>query len=507
LPLEQSLPPQAQSTPLKFRWRWEKSTWLAFSLILFGAAVRVAQYTSNRSLWLDEAALALNIVNRSPDQLLLPLDYHQGAPIGFLLMQWLAVKVLGNSEYALRLLPLVSGIATLFLFYVVAKRAVGTTAALIGLALAAASHYLIYYAAEAKQYSTDAALGLLVIGGGLYLSRQPVRARQALLAGFCGAVVIWFSHPATFVLAAVGVSIGLACIVRREWRGLMWLALAVAIWLLSFSAAYLVSLGSLSADRTLLAYWQFGFAPIVPLNLNWYPASFLEMFDDPGGIPQTGLAALAFIVGMIALGRKSQFKLGLLGLPILVAVFVSALQKYPFAQRMILFLVPIWLMLIAAGVADILMQTRNRTAVIGLALVILLLFQPAADAAGILRAPLVRVEIRPAVDYIRAHDQAGDLLYVYYAARIPFQYYAPRLNLSPDAVTIGKARSDWSGYFGEVDKQRGKSRVWFLFSDVAQNNGANEKRLFLFRLDQIGRQLDAFESPGASAYLYDLAPQ
>jgi uncharacterized membrane protein len=505
LSLEQSQQPQAApSAPLKLRWRWEKSTWLAFGLILFGAAVRVAQYASNRSLWLDEAALALNIVNRSPGQLLLPLDYHQGAPIGFLLMQWLSVKVLGNSEYALRLLPLVAGIATLFLFYVIARRTVGKTAALIGLALAAVSHYLIYYSAEAKQYSTDAAFALVVIGLGLYLGRQPVRARQALFAGFCGAGVIWFSHPAALMLAGVGVCIGLVCIGRREWRGLMWLALAVAIWLLSFSAAYLVSLGALSADRTLLAYWQFGFAPIVPLNLNWYLTSFLKMFDDPGGMPQTGLAALAFIVGLIALGRQSRFKLGLLGLPIVIAVFVSALQKYPFAQRMILFLVPIWLMLIAAGVADILRQTRKRTAMIGLALVSLLLIPPAADAAGILRAPLVRVEIRPAVDYIRTHDQAGDLLYVYYAARVPFQYYAARLNLAPDAVSIGQARSDWSGYFGEVDQQRGNSRVWFLFSDVARNNGANEKQLFLYQLDQIGRQLDAFESPGASAYLYDL---
>lgn len=505
--LEQSQPPQAQSTSLQFRWRWEKSTWLAVSLILFGVAVRVVQYASNRSLWRDEAALALNIVNRSPDQLLQPLNYDQGAPVGFLLIQWLAVNVLGNSEYALRLLPLVAGIATLFLFYVIAKRVVGTTAALIGLALVAASHYLIYYSAEAKQYSTDAALGLLVIGGGLYFGRQPVRARQALLAGICGAVVIWFSHPAAFMLAGVGVSIGLVCSVRHDWRGLMWLALAVAIWLLSFSGAYLISLGALSADSSLLGYWQFGFAPILPFNLDWYLTNFFKMFDDPGGLPQTGLAALAFLVGVIAVWRKSQFKLGLLVLPILIAVFASALQKYPFVQRMILFLVPIWLMLIAAGAADILAQTRKRMSGIGLALIALLLIQPVAGAAGLLSAPLVRVEIRPAIDYIRAHEQTGDLLYVYYAARIPFRYYAARLKLSPDAVTIGKARSDWSGYFDEVDQQRGYNRVWFLFSDVAQNNGANEKRLFLYRLDQIGRRLDVFEAPSASAYLYDLTPQ
>lgn len=494
--------PSARRTP---RWHWEKATWLAIGLILLGTAVRLAQYASNRSLWRDEAALALNIVNRSADQLLLPLSYDQGAPIGFLLAQKLIIQVLGNNEFALRLLPLVAGIATLILFYLVAKRAVGTTAALIGLALAAVSHYMIYYSAEAKQYATDAALSLVMIGVGLYFERRPLRWWQALLCGIGGAVMVWLSHPAVFVLAGVGVTMGLAYFARREWRNVLWLAVAVLIWLLSFGGAYLLSLGSLSADSSLLSYWQFGFAPLVPLQPEWYLNSFLAMFADPGGLPQTGLAALAFIIGLSAVGRRSLFKLGLLGLPIIIAVCAAALHKYPFAQRMILFLAPLWLMLIGAGAAEVLAQTRGTLKVLGIALIALLLIQPVIEAGGILQAPLVRVEIRPAVDYIRTHDQPGDRLYVYYAARLPYLYYAARLNFDAEAIRIGNSRRDWSGYFDEVDQQRGTGRVWFLFSDVAQNGGANEKRLFLYRLDQIGRRLEAFEAPGASAYLYDLS--
>src|SRR5687767_12002909 len=74
-------------------------------LVAFGALLRIIQYAANRSLWLDEAAFARNVLDRSFAQLLLPLDYLQTPPMGFLLFEKLAVSVFGGSEYALRLLP------------------------------------------------------------------------------------------------------------------------------------------------------------------------------------------------------------------------------------------------------------------------------------------------------------------------------------------------------------------------------------------------------------------
>jgi len=53
---------------------------IAPSLILsaiavgFGFVIRLVQYLSNRSLWGDEASIALNIINRSYQELLTPLS-------------------------------------------------------------------------------------------------------------------------------------------------------------------------------------------------------------------------------------------------------------------------------------------------------------------------------------------------------------------------------------------------------------------------------------------------
>ena len=74
------------------------------------------QYVSHASLWIDEAALARNIIDRPVSALFFPLDYAQVAPPGFLLIQKAVVLTIGASEYALRLFPLLCGVAALLVF-------------------------------------------------------------------------------------------------------------------------------------------------------------------------------------------------------------------------------------------------------------------------------------------------------------------------------------------------------------------------------------------------------
>src|SRR5258706_13146620 len=82
-------------------------------LILLGLLLRLRQYLTWRSLWLDEAMLALNITGRSFAGLLQPLDYYQGGPLGFLLAEKLGITLLGNNELSLRLIPFLAGLAPL----------------------------------------------------------------------------------------------------------------------------------------------------------------------------------------------------------------------------------------------------------------------------------------------------------------------------------------------------------------------------------------------------------
>src|SRR5262249_9775368 len=84
------------------------------ALILIGGGMRLATLLSDRCLWIDEAMLALNLVNRAPLDLLKPLDYNQGAPVGFLLAVKAAISLFGIAEWSLRLVPFAAAVLGLF---------------------------------------------------------------------------------------------------------------------------------------------------------------------------------------------------------------------------------------------------------------------------------------------------------------------------------------------------------------------------------------------------------
>src|SRR5437867_4336034 len=91
-------------------------------LVAVGAVLRLWQYAGNASLDLDELAGARNIVDHPLRTLLLtPLAFNRVAPPGFLLVEGGAVALLGHTEEALRLFPLLCALTSLVLFWRLAE--------------------------------------------------------------------------------------------------------------------------------------------------------------------------------------------------------------------------------------------------------------------------------------------------------------------------------------------------------------------------------------------------
>ena len=96
---------------------FKRFNYLWWVILLFGIFLRVYLYLLNRSLWQDEASLAMNLVHRSFGELTQTLDYHQAAPIGFLFIEKFFVSIFGPYDYVMRIFPVVSGILAIYFIF------------------------------------------------------------------------------------------------------------------------------------------------------------------------------------------------------------------------------------------------------------------------------------------------------------------------------------------------------------------------------------------------------
>lgn len=485
--------------------------WRAIAGIIIGVGIllRLFPYFHNRSLWLDESWLALNILQKSYSQLMGVLNNGQMAPIGFLSIEKFMVLSFGDSEYVLRAFPLLAGIFSLFLFYGVARRVLTSRGLLMALGLFAVSSFLIRYSSELKQYSSDVMIALGISLLGLVCMEKESRFLLSLFS-IAGSILIWFSHSAIFSLAGVGIALTLYYLKARKWQNVAWLSLPALFWLGSFALNYFVTLRDLSQNRKMVKAWSSAFMPMVPVSTEdfmWYLRAFFDMFHNPGGLSLYGLAALCFVIGGISMFSEKRYACYVLTLPMLFTLFASGLNKYPFGGRLILFLVPMMLILIGEGVDRIITLTKPTGRIVWVTLCILLFMYPVHNAIATMLNPgrLDHEEVRPVMTYLSQNYREGDRLYLYHSSEPAFEYYAKRVGLEKAPYQRGVARKrNWDNYIIDLRRLQGKSRVWVLFSHVDRNHGIDEEQFYLYALDGMGKQTDSFKKTGASIYLYDL---
>jgi uncharacterized membrane protein len=486
-------------------------------IICFGIIVRGSQYLYNRSLWADEAVLALNIVERSYLELFQPLDYEQGAPIGFLLLEKLAIKIFGNNEYALRLFPLLFALISLFLFYKLAQKCLVREAISIALILFSSLPYLAYYATEAKQYSSDVASALLLSLLLFPLDERKLDRKKIIILSFAGAIAIWFSHPVFFVMAGMESSRLIISFQQKRALDLIKRIPIYLTWLLSFGFFYFISLRKLVGDSDLMTSWDKAF-PSSPFDLIWLLDAFGKFFYRPLGFTNLadGIAIVAFAIGYFSCFRRNKQILLILLSPILFTFLAAFLQQYPFRSRLVLFLTPFVILLIAEGINYLLAgnfkKNQKFTRFFGFLLVGFTCLIPITNSAILIFQPKLKEEIKPVISYIKTHQKPEDLLYVYQRGIYQFKYYAEKYGYQEGDYIIGVddldkydgkklSEREWQRYKQDLDNLRGNDRVWLLFSH-ANVDSENEK--IKNYLDEIGKQIDSYHTTGAFVYLYNL---
>ena len=494
---------------------------IAVALGVAGALLRLWQYFGRGTLWIDEAAIARNVASRSPAGLLHPLDYAQIAPKGFLLFEKLAVDTLGSSDHVLRLYSILTALAALPLFYALARRVLSDHGALLAFALFAVLGRPIYYAAEAKQYSGDIFFASLLLLLGVRILASDAAPRHWLRLGVLGAFAVWFSQPALFVLAGIGLALAVAAVKGRipvRWPAIV----ACLLWAVSGGPSIWLTQHSLGPREHayMRSFWEEGFWPLPPHSLRdlaWPLVNLYGLFRDPLGMPVTALGVALFVAGCVALGRRRPVQLTALAGALVVLYAASALGIFPFDTtvkgfnkvaagngRVLLFLLPGLIILVTAGLAELLDSPSRSVHRVGLAATALVLGAPIFYAATEL--PYSPHDLRPVLSAMRAAKRPGDRLYVYYGGRQAFEWYRERFPFADDHVVRGGCyRPAWREYLRELDALRGTGRVWVLVVHPAGINGIHEGDTIEEYLDRLAPRTGRWGAKDSFALLYDFS--
>jgi hypothetical protein len=423
-----------------------RATWAVAAI---GVLLRIAQFACNRSLWLNEAMLADNIVSRSARELWNPLAMIQVAPYGFLVLERAVVRAIGPTELALRLVPLLSGLLAMLVFVAVARRVSPPWTALLATALFALCWPLIYQSSEVKQYSTDVAVSMLLLWCGVRaVVDGPWREWRAAAVAAIGIGAVWLSYPALLTAAGVGLVLILDAKHRQDADGRRDAVLIGVAWAVAALPVAVHSRSALSpADSAWMhGFWNDGFVPLVPRtrrDVLWLPHSIFDLYRSALGIRFASIASILAIVGAWALWARQRMIFALLALPVGFALLASALRLYPLLSRVSLFLAPTALLAVAYGVTWL----GGKIPRLGPAI--------AAGLAGLLLLPLVSLpaafradneDLRDVTQYVATHRRGDDPIFVYVMADAGFRYYAGLMAIpASDVQDETVSGSDWRG--------------------------------------------------------------
>lgn len=480
---EPSSPVVGPSSPRS--WLAAQGWWplLAAVAVLFGVVVRLRQFLSGRSLWMDEASITLNILQRSPSRLMRPLGLFQAAPAGWLWAEKAMTGVFGHSEESLRLVSLVSGLLVLVLTWDVARRAFGQRAAAVATVLIAVSPALIRYSSEVKQYSSDAASVLIILDVALVLSSyrsNRVPWRRIVAFGALITVACFLSQVAVLVAVVV-----LPLLLWWIWPVSRVRALAlVGVGSVGALLQYVTTLRYLanSAAHWLAVRWFY--PPLtrhtsIPVRLRWLPGGLYRLAKDPFGAPVALLLCCGVVLALLRCRPQQRRAVTLLCCPLVVQAVAALDFRYPLGGRFSLNLIPPILILCCAPLADRpesdpRLSGRNSvsarsTWVAGAAAVVLgsLLVSQLPKSTRLVVTPQTVTEIRPVLAQVNAQRYPGEAVLPYAGADGQYVYYAGQLGGLPlTGQSLGafatacpdKALYVWLQSLG---------RFWFVYTDLS----------------------------------------
>lgn len=411
---------------------------IVLCIILSGLFFRIHYFFLDRSLWLDEVFLALNLIENDFISFLTGQTlYGQNAPPGFMALLFGVIAPFSISEKALRLLPFIFSVLSLFFYCYILFKYFSNKTVLIALFLFATSGFLINYSAEFKPYSLDVLLTICIMYLGFrYINFEIDRVALVSLS-IVGCCVIWFSYPVCILLAGLGITLFIDRLKVKDKESLINLTYTGFLWCLSFLILFFVHYyPSMQSQKETggFAYHAMNYINIWPIDIENFQHNKALIFRILMDLSTTStfkylLILIPLGVGTVVL-KRSKYSLFLL-FPFIILFLLAVLKLYPLATRMILFVFPIIFLIIALGLNEII---RGKYAWVPTLFVIIIISPILLNTIEQSTNPLKREHVRPLINHYINEKSAGEKLYILGPAILPYKYYSNLLSLSEAPV-------------------------------------------------------------------------
>lgn len=464
------------------------SQWVLASAA-FGLACRVHQYLANTSLWHDESFVALNVLHTNCADLLGARDWDEPSPPAFLLIEKLAVALLGPSEHALRLVPQLAGLIALAGFVALARRVTGGGRSWVwAVTLFGLSGALIEQANLVKHFALDLCFAIALAWLALRAHVTPAPRRTLNTWGALAAVAPWLSYASVFSFAGTSLVLGLRHL--RDWDWAQRRAYLRANTAVLISCVALLFPVRAQRTATLLTFWSVGFPDTqsLPRLLYWFVRTHLGLYHYLAQ-PARALGPVCVAAGVVYWwlhGRR--FELVTLWTPIALALAASSVHYWPFGgNQHMSFAAPAVTITVAVGI-DVLLPTLRRWHPRAPNAAAVLLLGPALlTCAYHLAVPRWRHEMRPVIQYAQQGRSADDQMVVLDPATY---FFYTGIDVRRQALRIEP-----------------QQRVWIITPCSKRGGLAPDAQRIVDGFASGRPRLDQLEVHGAAAYLFGPEPE
>lgn len=333
-------------------------------IFLLGLLLRLKGLIANPSFWHDECALAWNVIHKNYGDFMGVLRFIQIAPPGFMFLSKFSTQVFGISDLSLRYVPFFFGISSMVMFFALSKKIFQNKITIITCNfLFAMNQPLINYSSEFKHYSCDVFFTILSIYLFVDIILKKASVKKIITYSIFLVLSIWFSFVSIFATTAGFLILFFKQLKEKELKTKENLILLVPLIISGLIYLKIYLINTYVSNKTgMSGYWASGFIAkdfsnffglfIANLKYMLYPVKLM-------------LFVVSFLIfGIYTLFRKNYYPVSILLLTFLFECIAAWLGYYPFENRSILFLIPVFIIFICASLENLNLRSKLKSIII-----------------------------------------------------------------------------------------------------------------------------------------------